>query len=184
MPPCDNAGMREAFLLLVAVAAFVGVAFAPGSPSDSSVNEEGAGESQKIIADMKRKDAFASWSAGELVLPRGANGHFFANATVNGTPVNFMVDTGASIIALTGADATAAGLSWNDADVFEVASGASGPVYGVYVRLDHVELGRHQADNVEAIIVPDGLGVSLLGQSFLRTIEPVRIEGDKMILGE
>lgn len=176
--------MREAVLLVVAICAFVGAAFVPGGAFDSATGDDASREeANKVLAEVERKEAFASWSAGETVLPRGANGHFFADAMINGVPVGFMVDTGASVIALTGADATAAGLTWSDADVREVASGASGPVYGVYVRLDHVELGRHQVDNVEAIIVPEGLGISLLGQSFLRTIEPVRIEGDKMILG-
>ena len=176
--------MREAVLLLVAVCAFVGAAFVPGGAFDSASDDSASdAEAQRIISESKRQQAFAAWSAGETVLPRGENGHFYADATINGVPVGMMVDTGASIIALTGADATAAGLMWNDADVRVVASGASGPVHGVYVRLDQVELGGHRAENVEAIIVPEGLGISLLGQSFLRTIEPVRIEGDKMILG-
>lgn len=177
--------MREAVLLLVAICAFVGAIFMPGGSSDESADEAAArAENDRLVAEIERKDAFAAWNAGETVLPRDPNGHFFADASINGIPVNFMVDTGASVIALTGADATAAGLSWNDADVRVVASGASGPVHGVFVRLDQVQLGRHEAQNVEAIIVPEGLGVSLLGQSFLRTIEPVRIEGDRMILGE
>ena len=177
--------MKEAVLLAVAVCAFVGAAFVPGGAFDSANGNEAAlAESERLIAEQERTKAFASWSAGETVLPRGQNGHFFADASVNGVPVSFMVDTGASVIALTGADAAAAGLYWNDADVRVVASGASGPVRGVYVHLDHVVLGRHEASNVEAIIVPEGLGISLLGQSFLQTIEPVRIEGDKMILGE
>ncbi|MEZ5680617.1 MAG: TIGR02281 family clan AA aspartic protease [Erythrobacter sp.] len=176
--------MREAVLLVVAVCAFVGAAFVPGGAFDSVTGDDPSQvEAERVAAEQKRNQAFAAWSAGETVLPRGQNGHFFADASVNGVPVGFMVDTGASVIALTGADAAAAGLMWNEADVRVVASGASGPVRGVYVRLDSVELGGHRADNVDAIIVPEGLGISLLGQSFLRTIEPVRIEGDQMILG-
>ena len=66
----------------------------------------------------------------------------------------------------------------------EVARGASGPVYGVSVTLDRGTLGGHEARDVAALIVPEGLGVSLLGQSFLSTIHPVRIEHDRMVLGE
>lgn len=176
--------MREALLLTVAVCAFVGAAFVPGGAYDAASEDTSARDAnEREIARIDRENAFASWSAGETVLPRGANGHFFADAQVNGVPVGFMVDTGASVIALTGPDASAAGLVWSDADVREVASGASGPVYGVFIRLERVELGRFEARNVDAVIVPDGLGISLLGQSFLRTIEPVRIEGDRMILG-
>jgi len=103
---------------------------------------------------------------------------------VNGSRIGFLVDTGASVVALTGADARAAGLAWSAADIRPVAQGASGPVSGVSVTLDNVTLGGHEARNVAAVIVPDGLPVSLLGQSFLSTIHPVRIEQDRMVLGE
>ncbi|HCJ82273.1 MAG TPA: TIGR02281 family clan AA aspartic protease, partial [Erythrobacter sp.] len=52
------------------------------------------------------------------------------------------------------------------------------------ITLDRVTLGGHEARNVRAIIVPEGLGVSLLGQSFLASVQPVRIEQDRMVLGE
>lgn len=174
--------MREAALFIVALGAFAGIILrAP----DNSSPQDGA-ERKKLVAELAAQDrdaAYAAWSAGETVLPRGANGHFFADAAVNGSPVHFLVDTGASMVALTGADASAAGLVWSDADVRVVAQGASGPVYGVPVRLDRVSLGGHEANNVEAAIIPRGLDISLLGQSFLSTIEPVRIEGDRMVLG-
>ena len=176
--------MREAILLVLAVCAIVGAVFVPSGGFEAANQDPTAmGKSKQAIAEAERHKAFSAWSAGETVLPRGQNGHFFADAQVNGVPVGFMVDTGASTIALTGADASAAGLTWNDADIQVVASGASGPVYGVFTRLDQVTLGGHEASDIDAIIVPEGLGISLLGQSFLRTIEPVRIEGDKMILG-
>ena len=86
--------------------------------------------------------------------------------------------------ALTGADARAAGLMWSAADIRPIAQGASGPVAGMAITLDRVTLGGHEARNVRAIIVPEGLGVSLLGQSFLASVQPVRIEQDRMVLGE
>ena len=96
---------------------------------------------------------------------------------------HFLVDTGASIIALTGADAEAIGLDWSEADVVPIGRGASGTVHGVPVRLERVELGGFEATDVEAAIVPQGLDVSLLGQSFLSKLHGVRIEGDRMIVG-
>ncbi|QKG70554.1 retropepsin-like aspartic protease family protein [Erythrobacter mangrovi] len=174
--------MREAVLLVVAVSAFAG--FALRGVDGPKAAEEADPVQLVAERDAKERDrAFAAWSAGETVLPRASNGHFYAEASVNGSSVNFLVDTGASMIALTGEDATAAGLSWSESDVRIVAQGASGPVYGVPVRLDHVVLGGHEADNVDAAIIPRGLDISLLGQSFLSTIEPVRIEGDRLVLG-
>ena len=117
------------------------------------------------------------------VLQRATDGHFYAGVAIGGRPVTMLVDTGASVVALTGADARAAGLTWNPARLDVVARGASGPIRGVALTLDRVALGGHEARNVRAVIVPEGLPVSLLGQSFLRTVEPVRIEKDRMVLG-
>ena len=183
--------MREALFLTVAVLAFVGAAFVPGGAIDSATEnaEELAGSEGDVMHVGKRSapgaksDGYAAWAAGSTELPRAADGHFYADASVNGSRVNFLVDTGASMIALTGADAQAAGLYWSDAEVQMVARGASGPVYGVAITLDRVTLGGHEARNVSAIIVPEGLGISLLGQSFLSTIQPVRIDSDRMVLG-
>lgn len=177
--------MREAILLTLGVAAFVGLT---AMPEDSTIP---AGESMAAGAEdapaansaLARRESYAAWVAGTTELPRAADGHFYAEAQVNGSSVHFLVDTGASVVALTGADARAAGLSWSDAEVRVVAQGASGPVSGVAVTLDRLSLGGHEARNVSAVIVPEGLAISLLGQSFLSTFHPVRIEQERMVLG-
>lgn len=176
--------MREALFFAVAAGSFAAIVWG-GADAGASEESDAAGiaEAKAEIAQAETDKSYAAWTSGETILPREGDGHFYASVTINGTPVDFMVDTGASMVALTGADARAAGLYWNDADVRPVARGASGPVYGVTVQLDHVSLGGHEASDVHGVIVPEGLGVSLLGQSFLRTIEPVRIEGDRMVLG-
>ncbi|MBL8655892.1 MAG: TIGR02281 family clan AA aspartic protease [Altererythrobacter sp.] len=117
------------------------------------------------------------------VLQRAADGHFYAGVAIGDRPVTMLVDTGASVVALTGEDARAAGLTWDPARLDVVARGAGGPIRGVALTLDRVALGGHEARDVRAVIVPEGLPVSLLGQSFLRTVEPVRIEKDRMVLG-
>lgn len=134
-------------------------------------------------ASDQSSSATDQWLAGETALQRGPDGHFYADVAVDGTTVPMMVDTGASVIALTGADAGAIGLSWDDADVRPVARGASGPVLGVAVVLDRVTVGGIEAEGVAAIIVPEGLGVSLLGQSFLSLVGRVDTQGDVMVLG-
>lgn len=177
--------MRELVLLVVAIGAFSGIVIDNlGEDRPAGVTEGSKpGSVREVEAPSERDEAFAAWNAGETVLPRARNGHFYAEASINGTAANFMIDTGASMVALTGDDARAAGLSWSDADVRIVAQGASGPVYGIPIRLDRVVLGGHEAQNVEAAIIPEGLDISLLGQSFLSTIEPVRIEDNQMVLG-
>ena len=145
-------------------------------PSDASGTPEAAARLEMV----KQR---AAWNAGEVVLPRSADGHFYADATVEGVSAHMLVDTGASVVALTGEDAEAIGLTWDERDVEPVAEGASGPVYGVRIVLDRIELGDFEARSVEAIVVPYGLGVSLLGQSFLSQVPRVQMEQDRMVLG-
>src|SRR3546814_11005442 len=94
-----------------------------------------------------------AWRAGGTVLDREADGHFYADATVASYRAHFLVDTGASIVALTAADARAVGLDWSDDDLKPIGRGASGTVYGVPVRLDRMELGDFEAKDVDAAII-------------------------------
>ena len=125
----------------------------------------------------------AGWMAGDTILDREADGHFYAHASVDSRDARFLVDTGASVVALTGDDARAIGLSWDDSDLVAIGRGANGTVFGVPVRLEEVRVGGFEAHDVEAAIIPEGLDVSLLGQSFLSRLPGVRIEGDRMVLG-
>ena len=124
------------------------------------------------------------WGGGDIRLSRRGDGHFYANPSIGGRQLDVMVDTGASFVALTGDDARAAGLDWSDADLRPVARGASGVVEGVPVMIDSIELGGTEMRDVEAAIVPDGLPVTLLGQSYLRRFQRVEIEGDAMVLSQ
>ncbi|MFB0612460.1 retropepsin-like aspartic protease family protein [Aurantiacibacter poecillastricola] len=143
----------------------------------------GAGQDNAIPLSLNAAQQIdgAGWG-GEVTLEREYDGHFYADVSVDGVPSRMLVDTGASVIALTGADAMAMGLYWDESDVTAVAQGASGAVYGVNTRLPRVRLGDFEATDVEAVIVPEGLGISLLGQSFLGTIDNVRIADDRMVL--
>ena len=115
-------------------------------------------------------------------LKREDDGHFYADVRIDGRPVPMLVDTGASFIALTPDDAEAARVDYRESEAVVVGNGASGPVRGVPVTLREVKLGDHRARDVQAAVILDGLPVSLLGQSFLRQVEAVRIEGDRMVL--
>ena len=128
-----------------------------------------------------QSQANSDWFAGDHTLERQPNGHFYASASVDGVPVRMMVDTGASVIALTGSDASAIGIYWDDAQITHIGQGASGPVFGVQTRLDEVEIGGIVRRNVAAVVIPQGLDVSLLGQSYLSQVGGVEISGDTMI---
>ncbi len=169
-------------LLLLALAAMVGwFAPRPSAPDEAGVH---ADTSQPVASatpaagDAKRR----AWLAGATLVTRQGDGHFYIDAGVAGSQTRFLVDSGASVVALTGTDARAAGLDWNEDDVAVIGRGASGPVRGVRVRLSEVDLDGFVARDVDAVIIPEGLEVSLLGQSFLNRLTSVSVDGNQMTL--
>jgi aspartyl protease family protein len=117
-----------------------------------------------------------------MVLDRADDGHFYATAEADGDDYRMLVDTGASVVALTGDDAQRMGLDWDPNALAPVARGASGPVMGVPVTIPELAVGDFVARDVRAVIVPQGLAVSLLGQSFLDHVPKVAMAGDRLTL--
>ena len=124
--------------------------------------------------------ASSGWG-GETRLKRGESGHFFAEALVNGRPVNFVVDTGATTVALTIEDARRIGIAFDPSRFEVIGSGASGAVRGQEVTLQTVSLDGKEVRSLRGAVL-DGLDVSLLGQSFLSRVGTVTMTGDEMIL--
>lgn len=171
--------MRDALIFAGVILGGVGAVFSAGDPAPPDPVVVPAADLQSPAAPGPAAGPRPSPSE----LRRAGDGHFYAGVTANGRPVTMLVDTGASVVALTGQDARAIGLSWSPGDVGVVGTGAGGPIRGVKVTLERVSLGAHEARGVAAVIIPDGLPISLLGQSFLATVDPVRIERDRMTLG-
>lgn len=169
---------RLALFCIILVGGAVGLAV-PGGPLEQQT------AAPKVpalpLADSVHTDT-SDWSEG-VVLQREADGHFYADVQIDGGNVRMLVDTGASVVALTAADAAAMGLEWSEDDVAQVAQGASGPVYGVNAQIDRMSVGGNEATDVRAIIITQGAAMSLLGQSYLSTLGSVRIAGDSMVLG-
>ena len=116
-----------------------------------------------------------------IELTRNENGYFYADVQINGAPVHMLVDTGATVIALSREDARMAGIATSIGMNDVVGEGADGAVKGEEVRIDRVTLGDKTVEALPAIVLNSG-GQSLLGQSFLSRFASVHIEGDKMIL--
>lgn len=149
---------------------------------EPSASASGNGEftSESRLAAVQ--EPAESWSEN-TVLERQSDGHFYADVRIDGRSYRMLVDTGASVVALTGADAASMGMEWFEDDISPVAQGAGGPISGVNTTIDRITVGGHEANGVRAIIIPEGAGISLLGQSFLSTIGSVEITGDRMVLG-
>ena len=115
---------------------------------------------------------------GEVVLRAGADRHFYADVTVDGVPVRFIVDTGASSIALSAADARRIGIDPARLDYFLPVTTANGTALAARVTLDEVRLGSIAFENVTAAVMPPGtLDRSLLGMSFLGRLSAFRDRG-------
>jgi aspartyl protease family protein len=115
----------------------------------------------------------------ETRVARADDGHFYVNALVNGQRVRFLVDTGATTVALTVDDARRVGAPFSTNEFDIVGAGASGAVRGQPIRLDRVELDGKRVRDVGGAVV-EGLHVSLLGQTFLSRMEMVQMSGSEM----
>ena len=127
--------------------------------------------------------ATAGTNSRSVVVPRDGRGHFEVDARVNGRHIGFMVDTGASVIALTASDAARLGIHpAQNAFVAEVRT-ANGTVRGAPARLDAVEVGNIELRDVAALVLPDqALSDNLLGLSFLSRLRRFEYSDGKLVL--
>jgi aspartyl protease family protein len=115
----------------------------------------------------------------------GSNGHFFTDAEVNGRRIEVMVDTGASIVALTYDDAVAIGVAPSSKDFTHQVSTANGMAKVAPVVLDRLQIGDIMVRRVEAAVIERGkLRTTLLGNSFLSRLSRYEVRSGKLIMEE
>ncbi len=114
--------------------------------------------------------AHSAAAPNSLTFRANKQGHVYLEAVVNGSPVRFVVDTGATLVVLTPADAAAAGIGSNDLTFRATMSTANGTARAAPVKLRELRVGQFAADDVPAVVM-DHLTTSLLGQSFLRRLD-------------
>jgi aspartyl protease family protein len=124
--------------------------------------------------------AAASSDRAQVTLAAGPGGHFIGEGSVNGNPVRFLVDTGATSIALPASYARRLGLDYRKGQP-GLSNTANGLVTVYRVNLDTVRLGDIELQAVEAVVFEHGLDTALLGMSFLNRLE-MRREGATMTL--
>ena len=114
-----------------------------------------------------------------------SNGHFFAEAEINGRPVTVMVDTGASMVALTYDDARRAGVTPRDSEFTQQANTANGIAKFASIEIDRISIGGVQVRNVRAAVMEEGkLDTTLLGMSFLNKLGRVDMRSGRLVLEE
>jgi aspartyl protease family protein len=121
------------------------------------------------------------FSATELKADR--NGHYFAEADINGTTVAVMVDTGATGVALSYDDAEKVGLRPQGLDFDTPINTANGMVKAARIQLRRVEVDNVRVRDVEGLVLPEGaMRGSLLGMSFLSRLSSFKIENGVLYL--
>ena len=130
-----------------------------------------------------RNELPAQTYAGSVVeVPRGPGGHYFLTLTLDGTPVDFMVDTGATDIVLSHADAERVGIDADRVFFSGIAQTANGIVRTGSVRIDEVRLGPIADHDVSVAVTEGEMPSSLLGMSYLERFGSIRIEDGSLTL--
>lgn len=120
--------------------------------------------------------------SGEASIAKSSDGHFWADAEVDGHPVRFLVDTGATAIALTADDARNLGIDPSSLQYQYTVMTANGPARAAQIKLGLVSVGRAQVSDVQAFVIDKGLETSLLGMSYLGRLNKFEATQDALVL--
>ena len=165
----------------VAVGATVqGVKLVRLDGTQAQVESDGKVTILRLGGGAKVAGSDGSGTGTRIVLPVGIGGHYGGLASINGHSIEFIVDTGATSIAM-GADvANRLGLDYNTSTA-AAAMTANGAVAARKLTLDKVTVGDVTVFNVEAMVVPQAMPVVLLGNSFLSRFQ-MRSDNDSLVL--
>jgi aspartyl protease family protein len=160
-------------LIIFAVVALVAGGVAPrfftrtNAPAALAANAPAAEPAAPAPSASVRSSAYGR----EMTIEPGRNGHFSVEAEVDGRQIDFMIDTGASVIALREQEASRLGIHPAQRDYTVSVATANGVVHGAPIELGVVEIGSLSVRNVTALVLPDdALGQNLLGMSFLSRV--------------
>ena len=135
----------------------------------------------KLLAALEATPA-ESVSDSVALVP-DAMGNFRVEGRVDGRYLQFVIDTGATVVALTADDAAALGIRPAEIDYWALVKTANGAVRAAPVQLDMIEVGHLMVRDVSAMILPDGaLSDNLLGLSFLSRLRRFKYADGKMVL--
>jgi len=136
-----------------------------------------------LKADASPQDAPVTYSSRNVVIAPDRQGHFRVEARIDGRRLDVMVDTGASVIALTARDAARLGIRPMHSEYTAKVKTANGSVKAASVQLNSVEVDDIRVDDVRALVLPDdALSENLLGLSFLSRLRRFEYNRGKLVL--
>ncbi|HWT57449.1 MAG TPA: TIGR02281 family clan AA aspartic protease [Rhizobium sp.] len=167
--------MRQMMIWLVIILALVTVYL---------YRQEALGVGNRLLAGLVPGRAVVvttSEGGQEIILHKLLNGHFEADVAVNGQTIEMLVDTGASMVALSHEDAARIGIDLSRLSYSMTVMTANGRGRAAPVTLDQVAIGPIVRNNVAATVAEDGrLDQSLLGMSFLETLGSLQMQTDEL----
>lgn len=174
--------MMRLLIAMVVLLFVLGLIFAPSASQESSSAEPEPRTLAVSATPVAEEAGQVGNGIAKVVIPRSEDGHFYADAQVGAATVRFLIDTGATAVALSRADAQRAGISPRAGEFTGTARTANGTVPLKPVTIDRIRIGPLEARNVAGAVIDGDLGVSLLGQSWLRQVGTVTIADDRLIL--
>ena len=171
-------------LVTILVAGSVSYFLAPRLEASAPGPADSTSEAPLSAAVVKVEDPKCDTTlpAKAAILRQKSDSHYWGLADVDGYPVNFMVDTGASVVVLTFKDAQRMRLKPEALDYKWDISTAGGEIKGASVLLESIRFGAVEIENVEAMILPEGLEQNLLGMSFLEQLYSYEFRGKQLII--
>ena len=155
-------------LALMAILVTVFLQLARFDPRLDAVTELGMPE-QRIVGE-------------ETIIPLAADGHYWLVAEVNGVPTRFLVDTGATLTALSSESARRAGLEPRTGGLPVMLNTANGAVTAELTTVDSLRFGNIEAAGLDAVIAPNLGNTNVLGMNFLSRLEGWRVKQGDLIL--
>lgn len=157
---------------------YKGVKVIAVSKDDATIEVKGA---RRVVRLGEAPVSVGARTGGRRVtLMADSRGHFMNSGTINGQVMQYMVDTGASTVAIGRPDADRMGLKYQSGQPVRVST-ANGVAQGWRMKLDSVRVGDIEVFGVEAIITSQPMPYVLLGNSFLSEFQMTRIN-DQMVL--
>lgn len=138
------------------------------------------GTQQRLPLGQHYRSGSATSDREKVVLAADPRGHFLVDGAVNGGRVRFILDTGATVVALPGVDANRLGIDYRKGRRGTINT-ANGTTTAWGIQLDTVKVGDIELRNVDAVVVESGLEIALLGMTFLNRVEMKR-DGSMMTL--
>lgn len=171
------------FVLAGGVAALISFYLDPKFSEPATVPEQAPASAPNVSSLAVEPPVQQNSARRSATISARPDGHYWTRALVNRkTSVEFMVDTGASVVALTYRDAQKMGLRPETLDYKWEIRTAGGITKGASVKIDSIQINQVHVRNVDAMVLRTDLSQSLLGMSFLRELYSYEFRGNRMII--